>query len=190
MRVKKGQPNYLYELKKYDKVNCAFEWGIVVLLFILGYSLFGSFLNILSIVTIIGTYFPIRDTIEYIKKLPFNPMSNEKKRSLMEINDHIHILYSPLLECRKQTIGIEAIVVSGTTVLVHISNPKTNVKFAEKFLTVVLQRRVDNLNIKFYNDFKSFYDRAEGLYNMASISKNEISHEEKRIIGTIFKYYI
>lgn len=190
MRVRKGQPNYLFELKRYDMNTCLLEWGITLLALILGYSLFGGIINFISIVAIIGMYIPARDSMEYYKKRHFKPMDSKNEQLLKGINENIHILYNPLLECRSYMLGIEAIVISGSTVLVHVNNPKTNIKFTQKFLTKVLEKRVERLNIKFYEDFKDFFDRAEGLHNMASISNTGLTLEEKRIIGTIFRYYV
>lgn len=190
MKAKKGRPNYLYEIKKYDAHTCIVEWSIIFLLFVFGYVVKGTILNVISLFTIIGMYFPIRNTKECLKKQPFKPMDSKKNRMLMDINEHIHILYNPIMEFRGKVMGIESIVISGNTVLVYISNSKTNAKYTEKFLTAVLSKRVEKLNIKFFTEFKSFYDRAEGLHNMAKISQSQISVDEKKIMGTIFKYYI
>lgn len=190
MKEKKGRPNYLYELKRYDLINCVFEWLIVILVVALGYVFTGKIFNVISIIATAAVYFPVKNTKEHLKKHPFHPMDDEKRSSLIEINEFIHILYNPLIEFRGKVMGIEAIAVSGTTVLVYISNPKTSAKFSEKFLSTVLSRRVDKINIKFFYEFKSFYDRAEGLHNMAKISNTEVTTEEKKIISTIFRYYI
>lgn len=191
MKARKGQINYLSELIKYETMNCAVEWGIVLGIVILSKILSGSFLNFGTIIAVIVALLALKDSLILSIKIPYKSMDPENALKLRELNKHITILYNPLMSSSEKIMGIDAIAISGTTVLICVTNPKTDLKFTESFIKAIIARRsIESLNLKSYIDSKSFIDRVEGLHNMAKVTKQPISIEEKKIRGAILKFTI
>lgn len=189
MKSKKGQINYLAELKKFEIINCIVEWSLVVVLILLGGMIFEKLFNIITLVAVVGSFFAIKDTLILSVKIPFKPMDLNTANKLKSFGEYITLIYNPLMASRDKIMGIDAIAISETTVLVCITNPKTDAAFTEAFLNKLLaKRKIERLNIKCYSDHKSFIDRVEGLHNMAKITKKETTIEEKKIRSAILRF--
>lgn len=189
MNVLKGEKEYLATLKKREFNSCLAQWGAVFLIIGIGLLIFRSFLNICSILAIIGTLPAIKTTVAVMVKKEFHPMVEEKAQKLKEYEEYLSVIYNPIICSRDKIMAVESMVILNNTVLMYVSNEATDEGYTTRFVRTILTiRKMEKPNIKVYTDYKMFIDRVDGLYNMAQISNTKKSELEAKIELVILSY--
>lgn len=186
MKVKKGQVNYLSEVKKQELNICILLWGLTIASILLYCFVFHTFFNL--VLPIILLWPTLKVTGPVLLKKKFQVMDDEIIASLEKAEEHMTVIYHPILTSRDKVLGFECIVISGNTVLGYSSYKDTDLEFATRFIrTVLIKRKVDSVNIKLFDQIKPFMDRVEGLENMLSIVPTQENEVERKIRAVILK---
>lgn len=191
MKYTKGQINYLNESKKQAFILCMVQWGLIIALIVAGILIFDKFINVLTIIAVLGIYPALKSLAKVLLKKKFKTMSDEILFQLDEAREFMTVVYHPILTSRDKLMGFECVVISGSTVLGYSSYEEVDLEFATAFIrTILTKHRVDCGNIKLFSEFKPFMDRVEGLQNMLSIAPSNDREVERKIRAIILKFSI
>ena len=180
--LEKGKPGYIKQRKMRYLLWAILEFAVVALIFILGIVQTGNRMNLLTVVAVVGCLPASKMLVEFIVMAPHKGIDEKRYKEICEKAPLLTAAYDLLLTCSEKNMPVEAIVISGHVVCGYASSPKTDVDAAALHIKQMLaQNHYEKMTVKIFHDYTAFLSRAEGLNNMASVSKEEGTRQERAI---------
>lgn len=185
----KGEAGYIRKQKRFLIFKTIIQFGVVAALFVLGLVQTKTRLNLLTIVAILGCLPAAKTLVQLIVIIPFKSISEEKYMDLEQKAPTLTRSYDMVVTDSNHFMPIESLVILDNTVCGYTSHPKTDVNVANKHIKeILLQNQYDKVSVKIFNDYTAFITRAEGMQNMAAVSRPDSRKKEegiKRVICQI-----
>lgn len=185
-RVQKGTPGFLDYKRKVEILRTIIYFGIVLLIFLLGYSQTHTRLNMLTVVAVLGCLPASKALVGVISRFPYHSVKENLVKEVKAVTTHLTVGYDMIITSREKIMPIDCIVISGHTVFGYTHYSKVNVQEASRYIrSILVENQFSNANVKILNQYKAFLVRAEGLNNIAAVEKKDTKETEARILHTI-----
>ena len=185
----KGDAGYIRKQKRFLIFKTILQFGVVAALFVLGLVQTKTRLNLLTVVAVLGCLPAAKTLVQLIVIIPYKSISQEKHADLEQKAPDLTKSYDMVVTDSKHFMPIESLVILDNTVCGYASHPKTDVNVANKHIKEILvQNQYDKVSVKIFNDYTAFITRAEGMQNMAAVSRPDTKKKEegiKRVICQI-----
>ena len=185
-RVQKGTPGFLDYKRKVEILRTIIYFGIVLLIFLLGYSQTHTRLNMLTVVAVLGCLPASKALVGVISRFPYHSVKEKLVKEVKAVTTHLTVGYDMIITSREKIMPIDCIVISGHTVFGYTHYSKVNVQEASRYIrSILVENQFSNANVKILNQYKAFLARAEGLNKIAAVEKKDTKETEARILHTI-----
>lgn len=178
----KGEAGYIRKQKRFLIFKTVLQFGIVAALLILGIMQTKTRLNLLTVVAILGCLPAAKTLVALIVILPYKTVAEEKSTDLEQKAPLLTRSYDMVVTDSKRFMPIESLVILDNTVCGYAPNPKTDVNETGKHIKEILvQNQYDKVSVKIFNDYTAYITRAEGMQNMAAVSRPDTKKKEEGI---------
>lgn len=185
----KGNAGYIRKQKRFLIFKTILQFGVVAALFVLGLVQTKTRLNLLTVVAVLGCLPAAKTLVQLIVIIPYKSISQEKHADLEQKAPGLTKSYDMVVTDSKHFMPIESLVILDNTVCGYTSHSKIDVNVANKHIKEILvQNQYDKVSVKIFNDYTAFITRAEGMQNMAAVSRPDTKKKEegiKRVICQI-----
>ena len=180
MKILKGDAGYIKKRKTQVTVKVLLEFAIVAALMILGITQTGTRMNLLTVVAILGCLPAGKALVELIMLLPHRTIASEKAEEIAEKTTLLTVAYDMIITSTEKAMPVDALVILDNTICGFASNPRTNPeKVGKQIKEMLASQRYDKVVVKIFSDYTAFITRAEGMQNMASVSRPETHKKEE-----------
>lgn len=186
--IQKGQSGYLKVRKMKYLIGAAAEFGIVIVLLILGYKQTGTRLNHYTLIAIIGCLPASKMLVEYITMAPHKGISAEKYKELEKKAPLPPKAYDLLITSREKVMPVDVIIICGHSVCGYTQESRIDEAECAGYIKEMLEKNgYDKMTVKIFRDYRVFLSRAEGMNNIAAVENKERKTEEnmKKAILTL-----
>ncbi len=178
----KGEAGYIRKQKRFLTFKTVLQFGVVAALLILGLWQTKTRLNLLTIVAILGCLPAAKTLVQLIVIMPFKAISEEKYADLEQKAPALTRSYDMVVTDSKKFMPIESLVILDNTVCAYASSPKVDVNEASRHIKeILMQNHYDKVSVKIFNDYTAYITRAEGMQNMAAVSRPDTKKKEEGI---------
>lgn len=188
MKAKKGEAGYVQAQKTKYLFYSIIEFSIVIAFVLFGILKTGSRLNGFTIVGIVGCLPASKMLVEYITMMPHKGIEWNLSQEIVEKASLLTVIFDTIITGNEKVMPVQAFVISGNTICGYTTSEKTDETMLAKYLKQLLaQNGYDKVTVKILHDYHAFITRAEGLNNMASVSKirdQQYENQLKQIILT------
>lgn len=188
MKAKKGEAGYVQAQKTKYLFYSIIEFSIVIAFVLFGILKTGSRLNGFTIVGIVGCLPASKMLVEYITMMPHKGIEWNLSQEIVEKASLLTVIFDTIITGNEKVMPVQAFVISGNTICGYTTSEKTDETMLAKYLKQLLaQSGYDKVTVKILHDYHAFITRAEGLNNMASVSKirdQQYENQLKQIILT------
>ncbi len=179
MKITKGDAGYIRKRKQQVTLKVVLEFGIVAALLILGITQTGSRMNLLTIVAILGCLPAGKALVELIMLLPYRTIAEDKAVEIAKKTTLLTTAYDMIVTSTEKAMPVDAIVILDHTICGYASHPKSDPDKVGKYMKDILQKnKYDKVVVKIFADYTAFITRAEGMQNMAAVSRPETEKKE------------
>ena len=180
MKILKGDAGYIKKRKTRVTVKVLLEFGIVAALLILGITQTGTRMNLLTVVAILGCLPAGKALVELIMLLPHRTIASEKAEEIAEKTPLLTVAYDMIITSTEKAIPVDVLVILDNTICGYASNSKTNTdKVGKQIKEMLTNHKYDKVVVKIFSDYTAFITRAEGMQNMAAVSRPETQKKEE-----------
>lgn len=185
-KVQKGMPGYLNYKKKAEIFRTVIYFGIVILIFLLGYSQTHTRLNMLTVVAVLGCLPASKALVGVISRFPYPSVEEKLAKEVNHVTTHLTVGYDMIITSREKIMPVDCIVISGCTVVGYTHHSKVDVNEASRYIrSILIENQFSGAHVKILNQYKAFLARAEGMDNIAVVEKEDTKDIEARILHTI-----
>ena len=160
-RIEKGTPGYLDYKKKVEIIRTVIYFLLVAAIFTLGYVQTKTRSNLLTVVAILGCLPAAKALVGVITRFPYASVDQKLVHEVDTKAPHTTRVYDLVLTTREKIKKVDLNVLSK-----HIRDMMT-------------QNRLSYSTVKFYQDYKVFLSRIEGLESIAMVENAKINGEEE-----------
>ena len=154
-KKEKGQPGYIKWRKEKYLTGTIAEFAVVIALVVLGYVQTKTKLNLLTVVAAVGCLPASKMLVEFITIAPHQSI---------------------------EVMPVDAIVISGHTVIGYASNTKTDEVTCARYLKDMLNaNHHEKMTVKIFHDYKAFLSRVEGMNNIVEVGHTENVREDRAV---------
>lgn len=187
MKVKKGEAGYIQAQKRKYLFYSVVEFTIVIAFVLFGIFKTGSRLNGFTIVGIVGCLPASKMLVEYITMMPHKGIAANLSQEIIEKASLLTVAFDLIITGNEKVMPVQAFVISGNTICGYTTSEKTDEAMLAKYLKQLLSKNgYDKVTVKIFHDYRAFITRAEGLNNMASVSKMVNRQYEDQLKQIIF----
>lgn len=180
--MNKGDIGYLKDLKKRDLIKCSLQWGLVILLLIIGIIIFGTKLNILTIVAVLGCLPASKAMVAVVVKWPLKPVAEDIVLQVEEHATHMTKSYDVILTSKEKIMPLDCMVFSNNTIYGFTTNEKVGPEETGNYIKNFLyQNDCGKVNVKIFREFVPFISRVEGLNNIAAVEQADTKEIEENL---------
>ncbi len=180
---------YLQNVKKRELIKCILQWVLVVGFLIVGFIIFGTKLNILTMVAVLGCLPASKATVAVVVRWPIKSMDEEMINRVVQNTEYVTTSFDVTLTSNEKIMPLQCVVISNNTVYGYTDSKKVGVQSTANYMKAFLKKNnFDHLNVKVFNEFVPFVSRVEGLNNIASIEKAD-TREKEETIKNVMKLY-
>lgn len=180
--MNKGDIGYFENLKKREFMKCSMQWVLVLALLIIGYIVFGTKLNILTFMAVLGCLPAAKATVGVVVKWPLKPLDEERTAQIEACSSNLTTSYDVVLTSTEKIMPIEAMVISNHTVYGFTTHEKVGPEATAHYMkNFFLQNDCGKINVKIFHEFVPFISRVEGLNNIASVEKADTKEVEEKL---------
>lgn len=181
-RIIKGTPGYRDYKKKVEVLRTILYFLIVAAIFILGYLQTKTRLNLLTVVAILGCLPASKALVGVVTRFPYHSVNPRLVKEVEEKASHTTRVYDLIITSKDHVMPVECVVISNETVFGYTSGEKVNLNHLSRHIRdMLVQNKIDYSSVKFYNSYKAFMARAEGLDSIAAVEKEDTSLKEDQI---------
>ncbi len=187
MKAERGKPGYINSLKRKHLVWTIGEFLIVAIIFAVGYFQTGTRMNVFTVIAALGCLPASKSLVEYIVVVPHKGIELAKYEEIEKKAPLLIKIYDLVIAGQEKLAQVDVVAISGNTVCAYTSSEKTNeTKVADYLKKLFAYGGYDKVTVKIFHDYKAFLARAEGMNNIASVQKAEISKKERKIRTLIY----
>lgn len=186
MKCVKGTAGYIANHKKRAIIKTSIQFGIVLVLLVLGYVQTNTKLNMLTVVAIVGCLPASKSLVEVIMTLPHKTIESELVKKIEAASASLTLVYDLVLTSEKKIMPIDCVVISNNTVCGYSSSKKIDVSFAEKHIKQYLNaNQCSDASVKIFAEETAFLKRAKEMNAHATQRKEETVKKEEAIRSVI-----
>lgn len=187
MKLHKGTAGYISAKKRQLAYIIGAVAVIAILLLMAGYFVYGTRVNIFSVLAVIICIPVCRTLVNLIMLIPHHTTSERMELELSGVTEDLTVLYDLLVTSEKKAMQIDALVISPTTICGYTSSPQTDTEDAARHIKHMLEKnKIEKITVKIFKDYKAFKSRAEGMENIVSVEQLT-SHEREEKIAQILQ---
>lgn len=187
MKLHKGTAGYISAKKRQLAYIIGAVAVIAILLLVAGYFVYGTRVNIFSVLAVIVCIPVCRTLVNLIMLIPHHTTSERMELELSGVTEDLTVLYDLLVTSEKKAMQIDALVISPTTICGYTSSPQTDTEDAARHIKHMLKKnKIEKITVKIFKDYKAFKSRAEGMENIVSVEQLT-SHEREEKIAQILQ---
>lgn len=187
MKLHKGTAGYISAKKRQLAYIIGAVAVIAILLLVAGYFVYGTRVNIFSVLAVIICIPVCRTLVNLIMLIPHHTTSERMELELSGVTGDLTVLYDLLVTSEKKAMQIDALVISPTTICGYTSSPQTDTEDAARHIKHMLEKnKIEKITVKIFKDYKAFKSRAEGMENIVSVEQLT-SHEREEKIAQILQ---
>lgn len=187
MKLHKGTAGYISAKKRQLAYIIGAVAVIAILLLMAGYFVYGTRVNIFSVLAVIICIPVCRTLVNLIMLIPHHTTSERMELELSGVTEDLTVLYDLLVTSEKKAMQIDALVISPTTICGYTSSPQTDTEGAARHIKHMLEKnKIEKITVKIFKDYKAFKSRAEGMENIVSVEQLT-SHEREEKIAQILQ---
>ena len=187
MKLHKGTAGYISAKKRQLAYIIGAVAVIAILLLVAGYFVYGTRVNIFSVLAVIICIPVCRTLVNLIMLIPHHTTSERMELELSGVTEDLTVLYDLLVTSEKKAMQIDALVISPTTICGYTSSPQTDTEDAARHIKHMLEKKkIEKITVKIFKDYKAFKSRAEGMENIVSVEQLT-SHEREEKIAQILQ---
>ena len=187
MKLHKGTAGYISAKKRQLAYIIGAVAVIAILLLVAGYFVYGTRVNIFSVLAVIICIPVCRTLVNLIMLIPHHTTSERLELELSGVTEDLTVLYDLLVTSEKKAMQIDALVISPTTICGYTSSPQTDTEDAARHIKHMLEKnKIEKITVKIFKDYKAFKSRAEGMENIVSVEQLT-SHEREEKIAQILQ---
>lgn len=187
MKLHKGTAGYISAKKRQLAYIIGAVAVIAILLLMAGYFVYGTRVNIFSVLAVIVCIPVCRTLVNLIMLIPHHTTSERMELELSGVTEDLTVLYDLLVTSEKKAMQIDALVISPTTICGYTSSPQTDTEDAARHIKHMLEKnKIEKITVKIFKDYKAFKSRAEGMENIVSVEQLT-SHEREEKIAQILQ---
>ena len=187
MTLHKGTAGYISAKKRQLAYIIGAVAVIAILLLVAGYFVYGTRVNIFSVLAVIICIPVCRTLVNLIMLIPHHTTSERMELELSGVTEDLTVLYDLLVTSEKKAMQIDALVISPTTICGYTSSPQTDTEDAARHIKHMLEKnKIEKITVKIFKDYKAFKSRAEGMENIVSVEQLT-SHEREEKIAQILQ---
>lgn len=187
MKLHKGTAGYISAKKRQLAYIIGAVAVIAILLLVAGYFVYGTRVNIFSVLAVIICIPVCRTLVNLIMLIPHHTTSERMELELSGVTEDLTVLYDLLVTSEKKAMQIDALVISPTTICGYTSSPQTDTEDAARHIKHMLEKnKIEKMTVKIFKDYKAFKSRAEGMENIVSVEQLT-SHEREEKIAQILQ---
>jgi hypothetical protein len=161
-KLTKGNYGYIKEQKKIRLIRTLLALTIVLAIYVGGWIAFRTNATIFSVIAAVGSLPTAKLAVAYFIFARRQSPDEEKYAALSQITGERGFLSDVVLSSTEKLMGIDFIFVSDSKVYGYVSNPKTDLKMAEKYLSQYIKREYKINALKLYTDFGTFHTMVGG----------------------------
>ncbi len=178
----KGDIGYFDNLKKRDLIKCILQWVLVIVFLVVGYIIFDTKLNILTLVAVLGCLPASKATVAVIVKWPIKSIEEALAKQVEENSSYLTVSYDVILTSKEKIMPLECVVISNNTVYGYSTNEKVGPEETANYMkNFFLQNDCGRVNVKVFKDFVPFISRVEGLNNIAAVEQTDNKDKEEKL---------
>ena len=179
-RIEKGTPGYLDYKKKVEIIRTVIYFLLVAAIFTLGYVQTKTRSNLLTVVAILGCLPAAKALVGVITRFPYASVDQKLVHEVDTKAPHTTRVYDLVLTTREKIMPVECVVISNGTVFGYTDSKKVDLNVLSKHIRdMMTQNRLSYSTVKFYQDYKVFLSRIEGLESIAMVENAKINGEEE-----------
>ncbi len=165
----KGTKKYLDTQKKYELTRTILYFGISLSLFIAGYMVTKSKVNVLTIVAVLGCLPASKSLVSTIMFFKFKSCSLEDMDTIEACNTDLVCLYDLAFTTYQRNYLISHVTIRGNTIAAYTTNNMLDENACIKHLSDSLALDgITGVTIKIFKDVKKYTQRMEQLQSLPS----------------------
>ena len=176
-KKEKGQPGYIKWRKEKYLIGTIAEFAVVIALVVLGYVQTKTKLNLLTVVAAVGCLPASKMLVEFITIAPHQSIEKDIYQEIEAKASLLKRVYDLVITSPEKVMLVDAIVISGHTVIGYASNTKT-----DRYLKDMLNaNHHEKMTVKIFHDYKAFLSRVEGMNNIVEVGHTENVREDRAV---------
>lgn len=185
----KGDIGYFDNLKKRDLIKCTLQWVLVIVFLVVGFIVFGTKLNILTLVAVLGCLPASKATVGVIVKWPIKSIETTLANQVEANSDNMTVSYDVVLTSKEKIMPLKCVAISNNTVYGYSTNEKVGPEETANYMkNFFLQNDCGRVNVKVFKEFVPFISRVEGLNNIAAVEQADNKDKEEKLKHIIKLY--
>lgn len=171
MKIEKGQAGYISAQKRKLGLQTLLEFGLVLLILIIGYVVTHTKMNLFTLVAVLGCLPASKMLVEFIAIFPYKTIDGDTAAEISEKASLLTTAYDLVITSKEKIMPVDAIVISNHTVFGYTQNPKTDTEEAAKHIKKILaENHYSKMTVKVFSEYVPFLSRVEGLNNIIEVN--------------------
>ena len=181
-KKEKGQPGYIKWRKEKYLIGTIAEFAVVIALVVLGYVQTKTKLNLLTVAAAVGCLPASKMLVEFITIAPHQSIEKDIYQEIEAKASLLKRVYDLVITSPEKVMLVDAIVISGHTVIGYASNTKTDEVTCARYLKDMLNaNHHEKMTVKIFHDYKAFLSRVEGMNNIVEVGHTENGREDRAV---------
>lgn len=187
MKMKKGQAGYISAQKRKLGLQTLLEFGVVVLLLIIGYVITHTKMNLFTLVAVLGCLPASKMLVEFIAIFPYKTIDKAVAEEIEEKAPLLTTAYDLVITSKDKIMPVDAVVISNHTVFGYARNPKTDpAEAAEYIKSILAENHYSKMTVKVFSEYVPFLSRVEGLNSIIQVNHSADRKMERAIRRILF----
>jgi hypothetical protein len=162
-RRKKGTFGYRDQNKVTEWLKAAGMLAIPIFIFLVGWRINKSRLNVLTVVAIVGCLPGCNQVVHAIMASRYHSINRALYEKTEQVRGNLKALYENVFTSYEQNYYIDALVISGREVVGFSSEEKINAGKAAEHIRTMLKNSSYKQNVKIFTSQKDFFTRVQML---------------------------
>lgn len=172
---KKGQFQYIAQEKKRRIIRTILMFLPSIALFVTGLILYEDRNNWYTIGAILTCLPACKQVVGIVMIWMFQSMSPEFYKKVCERQGSLTMVYETILTNYEKNVQVDAFAICGNQVVGYTSNPKADVKYAEKNTMSILKNNGYDAKVKVFKEEKKFLEQMDQLNKNADTLRANIT---------------
>lgn len=170
----KGTRNYIDTQKKYEIIRTALYFGISLALFIAGYVMTDTRMNLLTIVAVLGCLPASKSLVGVVMYLRYHSCSKENADKISAHTDGLINAFDMIFTAYDKNFDVAHITVAGNTICGFTEDANFDEQTFYKHIESILRlEHYTETSVKIFSDVKKYTERLEQMKEL--VTYDEIS---------------
>ena len=169
----KGTRNYLNSQRNYEIARTVLYFGISLSLFISGWFLVKTRMNLLTIVAVLGCLPASKSAVSMVMYLRYRSLSPEAADTIEKHSGGLSTLYDMVFTSYDKNFRVSHLAVKGNTVCGYTEDEKFDEKaFAKQIASSLRTDGFKDVSLKIFTDLKKYTGRLDQLQELETDETN------------------